>query len=64
MDKANELYIDAVKDGQRNLPDPAHWGEIGHKLNHSWSVFCDKYPDDVKENTPFNVYMQYMHDHF
>ena len=64
MDKANELYIEAVKSGQRNLPDPLHWGEIGHKLNHSWKIYSEKFPDDVKEPTPFNKYMQYMYDNF
>jgi len=64
MDKANELYIQAVKSGQRNLPEPSYWNELGEKLKNSWKLYGEQYPDDVKEQTPFNKYMQYMNDNF
>ena len=64
MDKANELYVKAIESGQRNLPEPLYWTDMGEKLNLSWKQMCDQYPDDVKENTPFNTYMHYMYQNY
>ena len=64
MDKANDLYIKAVKSGQRNLPEPSYWVDMGDKLNNSWKLYKEKYPEDVVEVTPFIEYMQYMCDNF
>ena len=64
MDKANDLYVDAVKSGQRNLPEPLYWTDMSEKLNLSWQKYCEQYPEDVKKDTPFNKYMHYMYQNF
>ena len=62
LEQANDLYINAVKSGQRNLPEPLYWLDKGSKMKESWEMMCEKYPDDVKDDTPFNKYMQFMSD--
>ena len=64
MEKANDLYVKAVESGQRNLPEPLYWGDMGDKLKKSWEMYCEQYPQDVKEDTPFNRYMHYMCTNF
>ena len=64
MEKANKLYVEAVKSGQRNLPEPLYWNDMGEKLRESWKMMCEKYPKDVEEDNPFNRYMHYMYQNF
>lgn len=64
MDKANDLYVEAIKSGQRNLPEPLYWTDMGDKLKESWKLMCERYPEDVKEDTPFNRYMHYCYKTF
>ena len=60
---AEELYVVAVKSGQRNLPEPLYWVEMGETLNLSWEKFREQCPEEIKEFTPFNIYMEYMYNH-
>jgi len=62
LEQANTLYTNAVKSGQRNLPEPLYWLDEGSKMKESWKMMCEKYPDDVNEDNPFNKYMQFMYD--